>query len=675
MSLELHSASGTITRPTEAQLKWALLHHRRVALAVQSYVRRLYLYPQSLKDVPGGLTELDVVDDIDDPVELASGRTVILVSQGRLALLRMSQRAYEQRKCQIMECGFKNHRSCSDCESDDSSCHSCDSDVQRERRRTSTDRVFGNLEKDNENATEIQDQIIFLPTNVPVASTVRRKRFRQRRRKFQPRCSDPERVRRFKEAFQAALHALELATNQDRFQVSPTSSSGPSDMPHNSKRRTWTRPESDSASRFPDDSYSVWGCSTVMKRQPAVHNPTLTPGKAPLDRSATWLQLLNVGSGVKNNTPRRDSLRTPMVGGIHDIVQSADRAKAILTPALRQHVADVAREIFSGDRNQAKTNLRRSPSPSLETLERDVSSFVEQFEQHIASTMVETVISSDSSRVYTPSLRHSDFGMSVGTPFVSVPQADRIAPVVTYDSDDGVETSALDESAITRNPYETFTIQVLDNSFSCWNASSTDMVDDHDKHVVLSNSAPDLDTNVNNDNSSIDVQRDTSVTSSSHMAAENVSQGNVEVLEMSPMNFKRILELLPDRQELDVAPLSVVKTNRATNEQQQVLFNLKNDSLIESREDSETLHHSQPDLTRMSSLMNLGSIVVGSRLMNASQHSVRVVDHPVKVEKVYCSAGWNPVMTPIPGNSSAGCGLFSERASHFNVQWEKRWML
>jgi hypothetical protein len=648
--MEMYSSNGAITRPTEAQLKWALLNHRRVALAVQSYVRRLYLYPASLQDVPGGLAEVDL---LDDPCEIAGGRTNIQMSQGRRALLRVSQRAYEQRKLQIIKCGFKYHRSCSDCESDDSSCCSCDSDVQQASRRST----------EAETAAHIQNQsIAHGTTHIPVASTVRRKRFRQRRRKFQPRCSDPERVRRFKQAFQAALHALEMATNQDQFQVSPSSSPGTAGMPLNSKRRTWTRPNADSASRFPDDAYSVWGCSTVIKRQPSVHNPTMTPGKAPLDRGATWLQLLNVGSGVKNHTPRRDSLSTPLGGGSPANLCSADRAKAILTPALRQHVAEVAREIFSGDRNPSKADPRRSLSPSLDTLERDVSSFVEQFEQHIASVMVETVISSDSSRVYTPSLRHSDFGMDVRTPLVSVLPDDGIAPVVTYDSDDGIENTALDESAISHNPYETFSIQILDNSFSCWNASSTEMVNNCDKQVVFPRSATDFDTIEVNGNSSNVVQRDTSVALCSHLAAEDVFKSEVEVLEMSPMNFKRILQLLPDHRDLGT----------------QVVANVRPQSTMESRQDEESLHHSPSQPTRMSWVKDHDILTVSSPLANVLRRSVRRVDHRVVLEGTAGPGVWTAgisTMTPIPGNSSAGCGLYSERASHFNVRWEKQWML
>ena len=660
LSADMHSSIGSITRPTEAQLKWALLHHRRVALAVQGYVRRLYLYPESLQDVPGELSELELVDDLDEQLEIAN-RPIIRLSQGRRALLRISQHAYEHRKRHIVDHGFKYHRSCSDCESDESSCRSCESDPSQVPQTSAA--------HNDESTLQVPSQV-----HNPVPSTIRRKRFRQRRRKFQPRCSDPERVRRFKDAFQAALHSLELAPNHDRFQLSPTPFSAQEDVSQNAKRRTWTRPDSDVATRLPKDAYSIWGCSQIPKRQPAVHNPSLTPGKAPLDRSATWLQLLHVGSGVKTDSShRRDSLRTPdAVSSSHirsstGCQRSADGTISILTPALRQHVADVAREIFSGGR---ESNNDKRTSPCLESLERDVSSFVEQFEQHFASAIVETEIPSSLQHSYSFSPRHSDFRMYSSSPLFSSPKVDGgIAPVVTYDSDDVDGNTTLDESAITRNPHETFTIQVLDSSFSCWNASVTEITQG-DEGAVSSGNVPDFNTKHGDDNAFIGVQRELSVPSSFPMDEFHTT----EVLEMSPVNFKRILQLLPDQQVLAISPLKAAMDEITCD---LPVSRSEDIALWEAPRVSESCQLSIPEPTNGSSVKNPVSSMTCKSNTRTLNPYLRRTNH-CTMDNQSCrhsDSGWNSAMTPIPSTSSAGCGLHSQRPSHYNVRWEKQWML
>jgi hypothetical protein len=229
---------------------------------------------------------------------------------------------------------------------------------------------------------------------------------RKKRRRWKPRRTDPERVRRFKEAFQVALSSLAA--------VDEAAAAAPPRPEGLLRRKKWARPPTETGSahhcramvhRSLD--YTVWGSSRVPNRQAAVHNPALTPGKAPLDRGATWLvhlpkktrsdPTLTLNRSFPNYSNHSDNNTTPtrtpairqrevMVGSLRANVKNQYQ----MTPEMRQHVANVARSILSGERNKGAVDDEKVidhhfSSPLSLSLESDVASFVKQFEQHIAN--------------------------------------------------------------------------------------------------------------------------------------------------------------------------------------------------------------------------------------------------------------------------------------------------
>jgi hypothetical protein len=159
--------------------------------------------------------------------------------------------------------------------------------------------------------------------------------------------------------------------------------------------------------------YTVWGSSRVPNRKAAVHNPALTLGKAPLDRSATWLVHMPKKKGsdnpaltpnpsfpnysANNTTTRSPAIRKHevMVGSLRSNVKDPYQ----MTPEMRQHVANVARSIFSENRKKGEADKGRIIDqhssfslPLSLSMECDVASFVEQFEQHIAAQKATTTL-------------------------------------------------------------------------------------------------------------------------------------------------------------------------------------------------------------------------------------------------------------------------------------------
>ena len=86
-----------IVRPTEAQLRWAQFRCRPVD---PEAVRQFYLHPATLADVPGATSA-------DAAALNTTNSGSIVLSQGRKALLHISQRNYEQRKQHVKECGYR----------------------------------------------------------------------------------------------------------------------------------------------------------------------------------------------------------------------------------------------------------------------------------------------------------------------------------------------------------------------------------------------------------------------------------------------------------------------------------------------------------------------------------------------------------------------------------------
>lgn len=667
-SVKFSNLNHTATnRPTEGQLKWALLNHKRVAAKVRQYVERLYMLPQSTSDIPAyQLTNRHphhVDDDEDVSNFMASKHSTIHASEGRRALLYHSNLEYENRKRCISVNGFRFHRSTSD---DDESDQSTNGDAW----------ISGTFQPNRQMISSHNNNI----SNC-MPSTGRRKKFRRRRQKFQPRCSDPERVRRFKEAFQVALNSLELASGVHSTDGQQTSMSEPNVVASSPilKSRKWKRPEINDEFIYPADSYTVYGCSTIPKRQPSVHNPTLTPGKAPLDRGATWLNLFPASQSKKVDG-RTTQINTPINTLVNDdkdryCTGNNSNHRSLLTPALRQHVADVAREIFSGER-KGKSNVldqmtTTSESPldyNLDTLERDITSFVDQFEEHLL--LASDSIDDDDSVTSSP--RHPKYDMVVpmiGRRIDDGISSSSIVPVVTYDSDESKHNNnnnmAWNESTISKNLDETFTLQELDSSFQCWNVATTGtsspIMADEDGCRIESDNATRIDHLNDTESETCD-----EINVAMNVAPPNMLSpyaNDIPDLLLSPLTWKQYLRRLPDNDEIiDVVLSSNSKASVS-------------DSVVDTHVESTTAIPIEiidnivvpiTNETRNATLKPKNSTQPRELTKYGSERNKNDSD-PVVVHHWLCDDRYSFDRT-----TSAGCGLYTERCNHYDVTWERR---
>jgi hypothetical protein len=640
------STTSSHSRPTEGQLKWALFNHKRVALEVRSYVQRLYLNPESVQDVPEYAKHSKLLDEYDS--ESIINDSTIPISDGRRAMLYLSEVAYRQRRQYISDNGFRYHRSTSDDESDQS--------IQNEHH------ILYNLHTNN-------SKRMIINNNGNVPTTARRKKIRRRRKKFQPRCSDPDRVRRFKEAFQAALHSLELSSVDVEERPIPTLDANSMSMESPEIiRRKWMRPETDESVHL-GDTYTVYGCSTIPKRQPSVHNPTITSGKAPLDRSATWLNLLH-GSQSKKNfrnnsaTSRQYLIETNTPEHIsqdqhnHWSQNNGSSRRLILSPELRLHVLEVAREIFSGGRDQKETisgkdyDVPVSPV-SLDTLEHDINSFVDQFEQHLASGSINcndddenddgSVVSSFSNPIF-PS-------MTPGT----------ILPVVTYDSDESIrDRCQINVSAISKCMNDSFTM--MDSNFAPWTVSSS-FIGTNDQQTSKSGCTDHIDNDI-----CIDVQQQEISNSDGKESLTTIDQVEIEkssphcirdrfdgnVLDLSPLNLKYFLRVLPDNN-------SIIYTVTPT-----TFDNVRVDG---NMNDVKKIHEENCDVKPIPrNKSNTKETLPMMFCQNKQPVYSNTTSNDTKDN--YATTSTTPSSSSV--SNSAGCGLFTQR---FDSQWEKRLML
>ena len=679
-SVKFTNSNHAVARPTEGQLKWALLHQKRVAAKVHEYVERLYRYPESIHDVPAFQFTNDRQPsfnrDVDDVTSLLALEDST-ISEGRRAMLHCSNLEYEHRKRCIALHGYRYHPSTTSSSDEDND------DDESHQSPNSDEMVRGRFR------TNVQTMQCTNDMNMP--STGRRKKFRRRRRKFQPRCSDPERVRRFKEAFQVALHSLELATTSQNHRpqglltehdMAGAAAAGES-SPNMQSSRKWKRPENNDEFSCPTEAYTVYGCSTVPKRPPSVHNPTLTPGKAPLDRGATWLSLLHA-SHSKKMDGRTGPLHTPVMptGTQQDVGHSTEQSRrSVLTPALRQHVADVAREIFSCERHGSGNNVSQhqvvtmngtsSPIYNMETLERDITSFVDQFEEHLL--LGSDSLDDDDSFVSSPG--HPNFDVTSAD---AVPMSGRrvleeeeeelgsdtvgtIVPVVTYDSDESKHHMAWNESRISKNLDETFTLQELDSSFQCWNVPTT-----------TGPSSPMMsDTVVRRTDNVI-------VTYTDHLKEIDIGVtpdvlGMEPTLMLSPMNLKEFVQLLPD--PADITSLmassnniqeSVSKNGVETMEENtiQVVWPVvANDDVVSITTEANRTKSQQAPTQQQQNISTKHNRTKQSCKDSMDRNFSNPVLYVLSVQPYY----QNDTSTV-----SAGCGLYTERNSHYDVTWERR---
>jgi hypothetical protein len=251
---------------TEAQLRWAQFHHRRRAEALKEALTRWYQTPEAPSDVPGAasedgntsssssttsLTEADGAS-AGDLVNVTTARRArkkkkVAVSRGRRALLRVSKRAYEQRRASISKHGFRN---CYD-----------------DHRSDEAD--------DEEDSSD--DQVDALAAIFAEESWLRKRRSKKKKRRHRRRGGgaadgddDDEgevgRIRRFEEAFQALM--LTLSAQTQRHEIITAT-------------KVWKR-----TAEPADLDFTRWQLPSGKK--PAAHHPTPQLALAASSSGLTW---------------------------------------------------------------------------------------------------------------------------------------------------------------------------------------------------------------------------------------------------------------------------------------------------------------------------------------------------------------------------------------------------
>jgi hypothetical protein len=331
-----------IVRPTEAQLRWAQFHHQRVATYVKERVRRMYMYPTNINDIPNtiptdleGLEDMGSMDDNDNNAAPFTRSERPKISKGRQVLLRVSQRLYEERRQRIAKEGF---------------CYS------------SSPSNDNNEEKD-----DILDSIF-------AESKVRTQR--KRRRSMRLGISnedDNERIRRFESAFYALLSSLAALEekNQHTEKIVAT--------------KKWTRPEGVHVNvtvdgrDYSDLKWGVVGKSSTTQTKFGIDNVQ------PIDRGASWMvhipskttkfsdamriHLQDVARRyLKENKENENVSDEDKVGDYND----DDDDVVSFVECFERHITDTSKYI-----NTAKVD--DGPTP---VTPRDIASFVAKFEQH-----------------------------------------------------------------------------------------------------------------------------------------------------------------------------------------------------------------------------------------------------------------------------------------------------
>ena len=223
-----------LVKPTEAQLKWAQFHHKRRAKQVRQNVQRMWQTPQHVSDVDGATSDDGVTTDEGSVSSTDSGAKMIrkqkpTISRGRRAMLRVSKRAYLQRREIILREGFQ---CCGD--------------------------------KENEEDDAVSDLV-----NMEGAKKQRRKR--QSRIGGMTSSEEADRAKRFEDAF-SMLMSLK-PKQQPRIVASS---------------RRWTRPKN--AKETGSVNYSDWKLGLARrKRAAALKNSRHHSSDMPFDRRASWL--------------------------------------------------------------------------------------------------------------------------------------------------------------------------------------------------------------------------------------------------------------------------------------------------------------------------------------------------------------------------------------------------
>lgn len=191
---------------TEAQLRWAQFHHRRRAASLKEALGRWYQTPESPSDVPGAASEDGNTSSSSVSSMEAAGsarrsstnqsrkKKKVAISRGRRALLRVSKRAYEQRRAAILEIGYRGGYDDDEHGSDD----------------------------DEENDSD--DQVDALAAIFAEESWLRKRRSKKKRKNRRRGArgddgddGDLDRIRRFEEAFQSLM--LTLSAQNQRHEI------------------------------------------------------------------------------------------------------------------------------------------------------------------------------------------------------------------------------------------------------------------------------------------------------------------------------------------------------------------------------------------------------------------------------------------------------------------------
>lgn len=336
-----------VQRPTEAQLRWAQFRHKRAAVTVQEKIMQLWLQPASVREVPGARSDDGHSTSGSSSSSCSSNgnrqeeklqprrrarrkREKPKISRGRRALLRVSNRLYEQRHQQIEKDGFR--------------CGDVDPDEEEEDALAA---IFAE------------------------GSSFRKKRKRKLSSK-----QDEERIRRFESAFYAMMMSLAPKKHND--------------TPNIVSSRKWTRPPTmnghfssvDGNNQNSNGSHEWnWGRGGgVGVPKSASKNPTGVPDAFNFDHGASWLVHL----------PPKDKTFTHVMrqhlGDVAVTFLTDNNNNTTATTADQPNDEDVAATLVE--------HFERHVSVSEEKLDivvvtpRDIASLVARLEQ--ATTVVTT---------------------------------------------------------------------------------------------------------------------------------------------------------------------------------------------------------------------------------------------------------------------------------------------
>jgi ankyrin repeat protein len=301
---------AALVRPSEAQLRWAQFHHKRRAAGVRSQMDRLHQVPVDPQDVPGALPEDGDSSSNSNSNSKSSSNASSTgsasstplrirpqprrrrrrhrrpkVSRGRRAMLRVSKRAWEQRRQGIAQHGYQGMLAAvmaNGMSDDDEYNDEYDDDDDREYYdKDDEDEALNDIFMTRDyysssNSRHPQNT----PTTATTTTTTNNNRGRRRRRRKKRGQDDT-----FKR-FQTACHAMmmNLAAPPKQSIIIPT--------------KIWTR-SVDPAAALDENYLDPKGGIRRRRRSGAAHPPH-HHGRMmmPMDRGASWRMHLPKGGGT-----------------------------------------------------------------------------------------------------------------------------------------------------------------------------------------------------------------------------------------------------------------------------------------------------------------------------------------------------------------------------------------